>query len=353
MPQCNAQGKVGNGEKAFPSILIRPTQDEEAFMKRDRIPFVVTIGFVAVSTLLFLFFSLSKEADVALSGELRMEYLPIRENPEDTPHHVIVKVTSAAGINPGGIILRYFTPDKRRPRQVNLRRIRKGDYFGGYIPGFTKPATVFYQLQATDISGNSVILKRGTPQKGNWYILIFTALANPWLKMLHLGLIAGSFIFFLHSFYFAQRYLLLGRDFSRCFWSAAAGAGSFFVTSFPIGIILAYQTFGVGWSGIPLGWDVTDNKSVLIFLYYAVIISLAKGHFYKKAKRANLISDRTFARLSLWGMLFTLVIFLLPHGISNAEMASYLREHLPLFIPIIIAAVLFFIIRYTRRRRAV
>lgn len=321
-------------------------------MKRDRIPFVVTIGFAAVSTLLFLFFSLSKEADVALSGELRMEYLPIRENPEDTPHHIIVKVTSAAGINPSGVILRYFTPNDKRPRNVTLRRIRRGDYFGGYIPAFAKPATVFYQLQATDISGNSVILKRGTPQKGSWYVLIVTALANPWIKMLHLGLIAGSFIFFLHSFYFAQRYLLLGMDFGRCFWSAAAGAGSFFVTSFPIGIVLAHQTFGVGWSGIPLGWDVTDNKSVLIFLYYAVIIALAKGHLYKKAKKPNRISDGTFARLSIWGMLFTLVIFLLPHGISNAEIVSYLREHLPLFIPIIIAALLFFIIRYTRRRRA-
>ena len=141
-------------------------------------------------------------------------------------------------------------------------------------------------------------------------------------------------------------------DFGRCFWSAAAGAGSFFVTSFPIGILLAHRTFGVGWSGIPLGWDVTDNKSVLIFLYYAVIIALAKGHLYKKAKKPNRISDGTFARLSIWGMLFTLVIFLLPHGISNAEIVSYLREHLPLFIPIIIAALLFLIIRYTRRRRA-
>ncbi|TKJ32417.1 hypothetical protein CEE39_05450 [bacterium (candidate division B38) B3_B38] len=321
-------------------------------MKRDRIPLVVTLGFAAVSTLLFLYFSLSKQADVAYSGELHMEYLPLRENPENTPHHVMAKVTSTAGIKPGGVILRYFTTDDRRPRKVTLRRIRRGNYFGGYIPGFTKLTTIFYQLQATDLSGNSVILKRGTPQKENWYILIFTAPANLWLKMLHLGLIAGSFIFFLYSFYFAQRYLLLGRDFGRCFWSAAAGAGSFFVTSFPIGIFLAHQTFGVGWSGIPMGWDITDNKSVLIFLYYAVIIALAKGHLYKKVKRSNRISDRTFARFSIWGMLFTLVIFILPHGISNAEIASYLREHLPLFIPIIVAALLFLIIRYTRRRTA-
>jgi len=322
-------------------------------MRRDRTPLLVTIGLAATSTFLFLFFPFSKQADIARSGGLRMEYLPIRENLENTPHHIIVKVTSTAGIKPSGVILKYFAPEDKIPHQVALRRIRGGDYFGGYIPGFTKPATVFYQLQATDSAGNRGILKKGTPQKGNWYILIFTASANPWLKVLHLGLIAGSFIFFLHSFHFAQRYLLLGEYFSRCFWSAVAGAGCFFVTSIPLGIWLAYQTFGVGWSGIPLGWDVTDNKSVLIFLYYAAIIALAKNHFYKKTKRPNRISDRTFARLSIWGMILTLLIFLLPHGISNAEMVNYLRDYLYLFIPIIIAAVLYLIIRYARRRAAV
>lgn len=323
-------------------------------MRRNRIPLAVTIGFTAITTFLFLFFPLSQRADVAHSGGLRMEYLPTRENLENTPHHILVKVSSTAGIKPGGVLLRFFTPEDKRPLQVTLRRIiRRRDYFGGYIPGFTKPATVFYQLQASDADGNRVILKRGAWQRGGWYVLIFRSEPNVWLKVFHLGLIAGSFLLFLHSFHFAQRYLLLKEDFSRCFWSAVAGAGSFFVASFPLGILLAYQTYGVGWSGIPLGWDVTDNKSILIFLYYATIIALTKSHIYKKAKRPNRISDHTFARLSIWGMLLTLVIFLLPHGISNAEIVSYLREHLPLLIPIIIAAVLFLIIRYSRRRAAV
>ena len=322
-------------------------------MSRNRIPLIVTIGFAAITTLLFLFFPFSKRADVAHSGGLRMEYLPTIESLENTPHHIMVKVISTAGIKPGGVIVRFFTPEDKRPQQVTLRRIRRGDYFGGYIPGFTKPATVFYQLQASDAAGSRVILKSAASRKGGWYVLIFRSEPNVWLKVFHLGLIAGSFLLFLHSFHFAQRYLLLKEDFSRCFWSVVAGAGSFFVASFPLGILLAYQTYGVGWSGIPLGWDVTDNKSILILLYYATIIALTKSHLYKKAKRPNRISDRTFARLSIWGMLLTLVIFLLPHGISNAEIVSYLRKHLPLLIPIIIAAVLFLIIRYTRRRAAV
>ncbi len=321
-------------------------------MRKNKIPLVITLGLAAVATFLFLFFPFSKEADVARSGGLRMKFLPTRENLENTPHHIMVKVTSTAGIKPGGVILRYFTPEDKKPRQITLRRIQEGDYLRGYIPGFTKPATVFYQLQATDSAGNKVILKRRASPGGGWYVLIFKSEPNVWLKVFHLGLIAASLLFFLHSFHFAQRYLLLGEDFSSCFWSAVAGAGSFFVTSLPLGMILAYQTFGVAWSGIPLGWDVTDNKSILILMYYATIIALAKNHLYKKAKRPNRISDRTFARLSIWGMLFALVIFLLPHGISNEEIVSYLREHLPLLVPIIIAAVIYLVIRYARRRAA-
>jgi len=322
-------------------------------MKRNKIPLVITVGLATVATFLFLFFPFCKEADVARSGGLNMEFLPTRENLENTPHHIMVKVTSTAGIRPGGVILRYFTPEDKRPRQTTLRRIQEGDYFRGYIPGFTKPATVFYQLQATDSAGNKVILKRRASPGGGWYVLIFKSEPNVWLKVFHIGLIAGSLLFFLHSFHFAQRYLLLGEDFSRCFWTAVGGAGSFFVTSLPLGMLLAYQTFGVAWSGIPLGWDITDNKSILILIYYATIIALAKNHLYKRAKRPNRISDHTFARLSIWGMILALVIFALPHGISNEEIVSYLGAHLPLLVPIIIAAVIYLIIRYTRRRAAV
>ena len=46
------------------------------------------------------------------------------------------------------------------------------------------------------------------------------------------------------------------------------GTVIFFISSFPLGMIVAYQTFGTPWTGFPVGNDLTDNKSLAIVLYW-------------------------------------------------------------------------------------
>ncbi|OGC93766.1 MAG: hypothetical protein A2W25_06540 [candidate division Zixibacteria bacterium RBG_16_53_22] len=85
-----------------------------------------------------------------------------------------------------------------------------------------------------------------------------------------------------------------------------------FLGGFPLGYAVAYQAFGQGWSGIPIGWDITDNKTVILFLFWLVTFILAAQGL---SARAIKISPKSYASLVAVSFVITLITFLIPHSI--------------------------------------
>ena len=80
-----------------------------------------------------------------------------------------------------------------------------------------------------------------------------------------------------------------------------------FAGGFVLGPLVQKFAFGVAWSGFPLGTDLTDNKTLVAFLFW--IAALAAG---RKGKPA-----RPFV---LAAALVTLVIYLIPHSVLGSEL---------------------------------
>jgi len=85
-----------------------------------------------------------------------------------------------------------------------------------------------------------------------------------------------------------------------------------FTGGFPLGYAVAYQAFGKGWEGIPLGWDITDNKTVFLFLFWLATFILAAGGLRGKKMR---ISGGAYAFLVTLSFIVTFITFLIPHSI--------------------------------------
>lgn len=85
-----------------------------------------------------------------------------------------------------------------------------------------------------------------------------------------------------------------------------------FIGGFPLGYAVAYQAFGVGWGGIPIGWDITDNKTVILFLFWLITLLLA---WRGLSGRKMAISNRTYAALAALSFIVTFITFLIPHSI--------------------------------------
>ncbi len=79
-----------------------------------------------------------------------------------------------------------------------------------------------------------------------------------------------------------------------------------FVGGFVLGPLVQKFAFGAAWSGFPLGSDLTDNKTLVAFLFW--IAALVAGRKGKPARP-----------LVLAASLVTLIVFLIPHSLLGSE----------------------------------
>jgi hypothetical protein len=89
---------------------------------------------------------------------------------------------------------------------------------------------------------------------------------------------------------------------SYVYWSA----GLLFAGGFIFGPLVEKAAFGAYWTGIPLGWDLTDNKTLIALIGWIIpVVLLARG----KAARAWVV----IAAVVL------ILVFSIPHSIMGSE----------------------------------
>lgn len=72
------------------------------------------------------------------------------------------------------------------------------------------------------------------------------------------------------------------------------------------GPIVQYYAFGELWTGVPLGWDLTDNKTLIAFLFWFVAVLLNR-----KEKRLYWY---------IIAAIVTILIFSIPHSMFGSEL---------------------------------
>lgn len=79
-----------------------------------------------------------------------------------------------------------------------------------------------------------------------------------------------------------------------------------FLGGLVFGPIIQYYAFGQAWTGIPFGWDLTDNKTLIAFVFWLVaVLSNRKNPKYRYTIIASVI---------------TLIIFSIPHSLFGSEL---------------------------------
>lgn len=73
-----------------------------------------------------------------------------------------------------------------------------------------------------------------------------------------------------------------------------------------LGPLVQYHAFGEAWTGIPLGWDLTDNKTLIAVIFWAVAVF---GN--RKKKRPGLTVLASF---------ILLLVYSIPHSMFGSEL---------------------------------
>ena len=82
------------------------------------------------------------------------------------------------------------------------------------------------------------------------------------------------------------------------------------------GVKIEKAMYGSGWSGFPVGGNITDTASVLVILYWLVVVVILSGELASAETSEDLLPQR-IRMLLIIGAALAAVSYLIPHGLGR------------------------------------
>jgi hypothetical protein len=139
------------------------------------------------------------------------------------------------------------------------------------------------------------------PSKGGYVVIRFRDDVPPYVLIPHIIIM---FLAMLFSTRAGIEFFNKEPNFIKYVWWTL---GTFFVGGFILGPLVQHFAFGPYWTGIPFGWDLTDNKTLIAFVGWIIAFI-----GYKKSKKP--------AFWIIGASLLTLIVFLIPHSVLGSEL---------------------------------
>jgi hypothetical protein len=183
------------------------------------------------------------------------------------------------------------------------------------IPAQEKGKRAYYYIMLEDSLGNKLTLPDKIESVELPFMIKFKGEVPLIVILGHvLGMLTVLFFVFLALFFAID--IFIGKNALK--WLAFSISGAFVsvcLGGIVLGGLMTNYTFGGFWEGVPFGWDITDNKTLIILLYWLFMLILAKGTIFKKDEGFNLLKPKSLATFTVIGALLTVLLYLVPHSI--------------------------------------
>ena len=273
----------------------------------------VAAGLVLTVLLLAVARQLSKnrpeEAEVSAGG-ITLRHTTVFEHVgEGSP--VIMLDISSAGDEIERADLVYVEPGTGKEGRETMSGTGAGRW-KGTLPERAKGERLTYYFEVEAGTGRPVRL----PDDGRTgFLLKYKGEVSAVVLWLHVIFMFGAFFFMIEAALCAVN-ILAGREDKRMTMLMVRWLVFFtFVGGWPLGFVLNRQRFGPVWEGFPFGYDITDNKTQLMFICWLITIFLSLSSFIGKEEERDRVGRRGFAMAVLASFTISLAIFLIPHSL--------------------------------------
>jgi hypothetical protein len=271
----------------------------------------IVIGLVLTIALLGLARRLStrRPYDIAVDvSDLRAQHTTVTEQVGPGAPLVSVTVEPEEGIEP--VVL---CRDGVGVPSYRLDMIRSGE--GSWevaLPARDKGERLSYALS---ILREGAAVARIPEDEGSFILVKYKGEVSPAVLILHVIFMFAAFFFMVQSLWSAVG-ILRGTE-------RKAGAVSYarwvlicsFIGGWPLGFLLNYQAFGYLWEGYPFGYDITDNKTQVMFVFWLVSLLLVRGSFLGRSEESDRLGARSFAAAVMVSFAVSLLLFIVPHSL--------------------------------------
>ncbi len=183
---------------------------------------------------------------------------------------------------------RYKTNDKWTEKEMT----REGEFFTGEVPGQPAAGKVEYTIRL-EMDGENVLVN-----KGKSIVARFKGKVPTVLLITHVVFMFLSILFALRT---GMETL---RKEGNYFWLVNATLVFVFIGGMILGPVVQKFAFGDLWTGIPFGIDLTDNKTLIAFIFWLLAFL-----FKKKSKWWVLAAT-----------VIMIVVYLIPHSVLGSEL---------------------------------
>lgn len=233
------------------------------------------------------------KGSIVIKGE-KISYKFLRSSIANKPLPVSIKIKNK---NIDGYLFsrRYDGVNKYTFKPQLMKR--SGDTLLGEIKGEDTAGKVEYYIELEDRESTSIPKERFSINGGKSVIARFKGEVPSFYLISHILLMVLGFIF-------AMRTLLeTFRKDGNYFWLVNWTLGIVFLGGMILGPIVQYYAFGDFWTGIPFGTDLTDNKTLIAFIFWII------AFFMKKKSKYWVIA----------AVLVMIIIYSIPHSVLGSE----------------------------------
>ena len=195
-----------------------------------------------------------------------------------------------------GVLLWRRYPTSEPFTATPLRR--EGDELAAALPAEPPAGKIEYHLELRTRAGAA----RVPPRAGETVVLRYHGPVPVWVLAPH---IAGMFLAILVGVR-AGLGAWLGSAAPRALTLVTLGLLS--LAGLVLGPVTQQYAFGAAWTGVPFGWDLTDNKTLLMWLGWAA------------AAVAVLRRARGSRRFVVLAAALMLAVYVVPHSLSGSQL---------------------------------
>jgi hypothetical protein len=245
--------------------------------------------------------------DIELSHTNVGEYIG-----EGSPDIVVVSEGSLAGVlMEEGLRLHFRERGTENFTKVIMGAAGSASVYLASIPHFDRGKWIEYYIEVRGVGGELLTFP-GNTGEGVYYPLRFKGRVPLPLISLHVGTMFLGLLLFAFASYKSWRYLKSTGGYEGIEKISVYGLTALFIGGFPLGFLMGYFTFGTPWTGFPVGGDVTDTKTLIVFFYWLLAVGLFRS---SGADPDDDRKQRRYANLVIWGTVFTVIIYAIPHSI--------------------------------------
>lgn len=205
-----------------------------------------------------------------------------------------IKISIADSGISGKVHFRHYPPVKDE-QYKSLDFKREGEFLFAELPHQPAAGKLMYYIELTTKDG-SVFEKKDNP-----IVLRYRDPVPDWVLLPHI-----FFMFFamMLSNLAGLKAAVKSDGFKKIGKLALI---SLVIGGFVFGPIMQKYSFGEFWTGVPFGFDLTDNKTLIAFVAWAFAL-------WHGSKKDN--SEKAF----IFAALATIVVFLIPHSVLGSEL---------------------------------